>query len=179
MEREPRRAAGANRGYLLVRVCRITELFLLVASVALTRGFRKGSGNSGPPFDKIARVKWLFRAFLVAALVVFAVLAWDVWQLRTLRPPEDRSFEGFLRSGRTGSFLIDATADRLYWIATSPSTVIRSPEPPVYAFNRSGQLIDWTPGTADQKGMMSDTPVRRTGKPADLSEARAWFRQGP
>lgn len=123
-------------------------------------------------------LRLLFRAGLLLVALALGGLAWDVWQLRGLQPPEDRTFEGFLRSGRQGSFLIDTPGDRLYWVAPPTKTLVRSPEPPVYAFNRAGLLVDWTPGTADQKGMMSDTPVRRRGAPAGLADARAWFRPG-
>jgi hypothetical protein len=43
-EREPCRAAAADRGYLVLGFSSVTELFLLPASVALTRGSPKGSG---------------------------------------------------------------------------------------------------------------------------------------
>lgn len=120
----------------------------------------------------------VFRLLLILVAAVLGILAWDVWQLRTLRPPEDRTFGGFVRDGREGSFLIDEDVGRLYWIAPSPPTVVPYPQPPVYAFDRAGRLVDWTPGTGDLKGMMQDRPVRRRGTPATREEARAWLVAG-
>ena len=118
----------------------------------------------------------VFRAFLAIVALVAGALAWDVWQIRGLRPPEDRTFEGFVRSGRTGVLMIDG--DRLYSIAPHPKTVIPYSDPPVYEFNRSGELVNWTPGTKGQKGMMSETPVRPNGALASLEQARAWLLGG-
>jgi hypothetical protein len=123
-------------------------------------------------------VKLLVRTFLVVALAVFAVLAWDVWKLKGLRPPADPTFEGFLKAGRRGSLLIDSPGRRLYWVAGPPGTVMPYPEPVVYEFGSSGSLLNWTPGTGDFKGMMLDAPVRRKGTPATVDEARAWLRAG-
>jgi hypothetical protein len=118
-------------------------------------------------------VKTLFRAFLVLVALAIGALAWDVWQLRALRPPEDRSFEGFVRAGRQGSLLIDAPHRRLYWV-TSMKTILPYSEPAVYEFDRSGALVNWSPGTSE--GMILDAPVRRSGAPATLGEARAWLK---
>lgn len=112
---------------------------------------------------------------LVLFLVVFGGLAWDVWQLRALRPPGDRTFDGFIRAGREGTLLIDSAGDRLYWSARQ-KTIARYSEPVVYEFGRSGALLNWTPGTDDLKGMLLDAPVRRRGAPASVEEARAWLR---
>lgn len=119
--------------------------------------------------------KFLVRGFLTLVAVLLAVLGWDVWQLRALRPPQDPTFEGFLRAGRRGSLQIDPAGQRLYWAAKA-STVVPYPEPVVYEFGRSGALLNWTPGTDDFKGMILDAPVRRSGKPATVEEARAWLR---
>ncbi|MBI3857404.1 MAG: hypothetical protein HY293_17085 [Planctomycetes bacterium] len=120
------------------------------------------------------------RILVRGALILFAaglgVLAWDVWQLQALRPPADCTFEGFLRSGREGSILIDAAGDRLYWTARPAKTLIRYTDH-VYEFNRAGLLVNWTPGTGDGKGMLADAPVRKRGAPATLEQARAWMRK--
>ena len=116
------------------------------------------------------------RTLLVVMLAAFGVLAWDVWQLKGLRPPADPTFEGFLRAGRRGSMLIDPAGERLYWVAGPPGTVLPYPEPVVYEFGRTGALLTWTPGTGDFKGMILDAPVRRKGTPATAEEARAWIR---
>ncbi len=131
-----------------------------------------------PPAPRPRRagcLRILFRAFLLVVALALGALAWDVWQLRALRPPEDRSFEGFVRSGRKGTFLIDEAAGRLYWVAPPTPTVVPCHEPPVYEFDRSGALVDWTPGTADRKGMILERPVTRSGSPATLVEARRWL----
>lgn len=129
--------------------------------------------------DRAPRRSLLFRGFLVLVALVLGVLGWDVWQLRSLRPPEDRTFEGFLRDGRRGEILIDSAGGRLYWVSAFPRTVIRYSQPPVYEFDRSGKLVNWTPGTDDLKGMFLDVPVRRAGRPATEAEARAWLRPIP
>jgi hypothetical protein len=121
-------------------------------------------------------VKIVARTFLVLALAAFAALAWDVWQLKALRPPADPTFDGFLRAGRKGSLLIDAAGGRLYWVAGPPKTLMPYPEPVVYEFGPAGTLLNWTPGTGDFKGMMLDAPVRRKGTAATVEEARAWLR---
>ncbi len=102
------------------------------------------------------------------------MLAWDVGQLRGLRPPDDRSFEGFVRAGRAGTFRIDRDGGRVYWIAPPARTVVRFSEPPAYEFDRTGRLLNWTPGP--EKGMILDTPVHVHGTSATLDEARAWLR---
>lgn len=118
-------------------------------------------------------MKILFRAFLVLVALVLGALAWDVWQLRRLQPPDDRTFEGFVRAGRQGSLLIDAPGRRLYWM-TSTRTIVPYSEPATYEFDRSGALVNWSPGTSE--GMLLNVPVRRNGKPATFDEARAWLR---
>jgi hypothetical protein len=118
----------------------------------------------------------VFRGVLLLVALVLGALAWDVWQIRALRPPEDRTFEGFVRSGRQGVLMIDG--DRLYSIAPHPKTVLPYPDPPVYEFNRSGELVNWTPGTREQKGMISETPVRPNGALASLEQVRAWLVAG-
>jgi hypothetical protein len=128
-----------------------------------------------PPAPRGSRVlRFLVRGFLVLASLLLGALAWDVWQLRAMKPPRDRTFEGFVGEGRQGSLLIDAAGDRLYWIAPRPGMFVRNPEPPVYEFDRSGQLVNWTPGT--EKGMLLDVPVRRRGREAGVEQARAWLR---
>ena len=109
------------------------------------------------------------KAVLVLIVAVLGALAWDVWQLRSLRPPPDRSFEGFVRAGRAStSLLIDE--GRLYWIAPRPRTIVPHAEPPVYAFDRRGALVDWTPG--GEPGMLSGAPLRPKGRKATLDQAR-------
>jgi hypothetical protein len=105
------------------------------------------------------------------------MLAWDVWQLRGLRPPDDRSFEGFLRAGRQGSLFIDREGDRLYWTAPYARTVVPRSEAPTYEFDRSGRLMNWVPNGDSDKGMLLDAPVHRRGAPATIDEARAWIRR--
>src|SRR5689334_2943469 len=96
--------------------------------------------------------------FVLLALGLGAV-AWDVAQLRGLRPPADRSFEGFARAGRTStSFHIDDAGGRLYWVSPAPRTIVPHAEAPVYAFDRRGALVDWTPG--GEPGMISGAPLR-------------------
>ena len=115
----------------------------------------------------------LFRGLLVLLALGLGALAWDVWQLRGLRPPDDRSFEGFVRAGRQGTFRVDREGGRVYWIAPPARTVVRFSEPPAYEFDRTGILVNWTPGP--EKGMILDTPVRVRGTPATLDEARTWL----
>jgi hypothetical protein len=119
------------------------------------------------------------RLFGLAALAVAALLAglaWDVAQLRGLRPPEDRSFEGFLAAGRKPSALrLDDAGERLAWTAPYPPTLLPHADPPVYLFDRRGRLIDWTPGS--EPGMLSGAPVPRRGREATLEQARAWLRR--
>ena len=120
-------------------------------------------------------LRLLFRGALILVALFLGGLGWDVWQLRSLRPPQDSSFEGFLSDGRKGALMIDAAADRLYWVAPPARTIVRSSEPPVYEFNRAGALVNWTPG--NEKGMILDAPIRRRGTPATVDEARAWLRR--
>lgn len=120
----------------------------------------------------------LVRLLLLLLLAAFGILAFDVWQLRALRPPDDRSFEGFVRAGRSGTLLIDAPGDRLYWISAQ-KTVVPYSEPVVYEFGRTGELLNWTPGTDDLRGMIVPKPVRRNGTKATLEEARSWLRPKP
>ncbi len=115
----------------------------------------------------------LFRGFLILLALGLGVLAWDVWQLRGLRPPDERTFEGFVRAGRQGTLHLDREGGRLYWIAPPARTVVRFSDPPTYVFDRSGRLIEWTPGP--EKGMLQSTPVRARGTPATVEEARAWL----
>ncbi len=117
----------------------------------------------------------LFQGFLLLVMLVLGTLAWDVWQLRALRPPDDRTFEGFVREGRRGTFRIEA--ERLYWTAPPAKTLIPYPDPPVYEFDRSGALVNWTPGTQGHMGMILEVPVRPRGKAAGLDEARAWLKR--
>ena len=124
-------------------------------------------------------LKVLLKAVLVLVVLGLGVLAWDVWQLRTLRPPEDRSFEGFLRAGRAPQSLrIDDVGARLYWVHGPAPTLVRYAQPVVYAFDLRGRLVDWTPGTEDFTGMISGAPVIRAGRDATLEQARAWLRGG-
>lgn len=118
------------------------------------------------------------RIRLVLLLVVLLVgggLTWDVLQLRALRPPEDRTFEGFIRAGRVGLLELDPAAGRLYWTAPPRRTFVKYSDH-VYEFDRSGRLVNWTPGAEEQKGMMLDQPVRKSGTPATLEAVRAWMR---
>ena len=120
-------------------------------------------------------MKRLFVVLLLLVAAVVGVLAWDVRQLRELRPPDDRTFDGFVRAGRQGTLHLDGAADRLYWTAPPRATVVKYSDH-VYEFDRSGRLINWTPGADEQKGMILDRPVRKSGKPATMDEARAWLR---
>jgi hypothetical protein len=120
-------------------------------------------------------MKRLFRIFLLLIAVAFGALAWDIWQLRALRPPDDRTFDGFVRAGRQGTLQIDDAANRLYWTAPPRRTVVPYADH-VYEFDRQGLLVNWTPGAEEQKGMLLDRPVRRNGKPASVDEARSWLR---
>ena len=119
-------------------------------------------------------LRLLVRGFLLLAALALGVVAWDVWQLRGLRPPDDRSFEGFVRAGRQGTFTLDRDGGRLYWTVAPAKTVVRYSEPPMYEFDRSGQLVNWTPGP--EKGMILDVPIRIRGTTATLEEARTWMR---
>jgi hypothetical protein len=120
----------------------------------------------------------LFRAFLVLVALVLGVLAWDTWQLRTLRPPADATFDGFLNAGRSPLRLhLDTAADRLYWVAPPVKTVAPYSEWPLYEFDRSGRLVNWTPDFGNFKGMMQDTKMDLRGMPASMDEARAWLRK--
>lgn len=121
-------------------------------------------------------MKRLFVALLVVILATLGALGWDVLQLRALRPPEDRTFDGFVREGRQGALLLDGPGDRLYWTAPPRRTFVKYSDH-VYEFDRSGRLINWTPGPDGQMGMILDRPVRRNGTPATREEARAWFRR--
>jgi hypothetical protein len=119
------------------------------------------------------------RLLVVVLLVIAAVagaLLWDVCQLRALRPPDDRTFEGFVRDGREGTLLIDRSRDRLYWTAPPRRTIVRYADH-VYEFDRSGGLVNWTPGDNALKGMILDRPVVRGGTSATVDEARAWMRR--
>ena len=121
------------------------------------------------------------RKFVKVLFVLLAlglgVLAWDVYQLRSFQPPPDRSFEGLTRAGRASTgFRIDDAGGRLYWIAPPPKRVlVRDAEPAVYAFDRKGALVDWTPG--GEPGMISGSPLRSRGREATLDQARAWLKQ--
>lgn len=121
-------------------------------------------------------MKVLVRGILVVLALALAALGWDVLQLRALRPPDDRTFEGFVRAGRRGSLLLDAAAGRLYWTAPPRNTLVRYSDH-VYEFDRSGALLNWTPGAEEQKGMLLDRPVMKRGTPATADEARAWMRR--
>lgn len=115
---------------------------------------------------------------VVVLIVAFlGVTTWDAWKLRQLRPPEDQSFEGFLRAGRKSHFfLINGEKERLYWV-TWQNTIVPYSEPVVYEFDRSGKLLNWTPGTDNFEGMMVRQPVRKGGAMATIDEARAWIRR--
>ncbi len=121
-------------------------------------------------------MKWFFRSFLVLVALLLGVLAWDVWQIRGLRPPDDSTFEGFIRSGRTGSLLLDEDGKRIYLVSPPAKTIVRSAEPPVYEFDGRGMLLNWTPGTQNQKGMMIDVPICPQGRPSNVENARTWIR---
>lgn len=122
-------------------------------------------------------LKALLKGILVLVVLGLGVVAWDVWQLRGLRPPPDRTFEGFIRAGRTFQGLrMDPVVGRLYWIYGPAPTLIKYPRPVVYAFDRKGGLVDWTPGGDDFKGMISGAPVVQAGSEATLEQARAWLR---
>lgn len=122
-------------------------------------------------------LKGLLKIVLALIVLGLGLLAWDVWQLRGLRPPADRTFEGFLRAGRTPKSLrMDPVVGRLYWLHGAAPTLVPYSQPVVYAFDRRGDLVDWTPGTGDFKGMISGAPVVRAGPELTLEEARAWLR---
>jgi hypothetical protein len=113
---------------------------------------------------------------VVLVVAFLGVMAWDAWKLRELRPPEDQSFEGFMRSGRKSHyFLIDREKNRLYWV-TWQNTIAPYSEPVVYEFECSGRLLNWTPGTSNFEGMMVQRPVLKSGVMATIDEARAWLR---
>lgn len=118
----------------------------------------------------------LVRGLLILLALALGVLAWDVWQLRALQPPENRTFQGFVMDGRPGSLRIDRDRGRLYWIAPRARTVVRFPEPPAYEFDRSGRLVNWTPGTP--KGMLHDDPVHVRGDAVTVAEAAGWIQPG-
>jgi hypothetical protein len=120
-------------------------------------------------------MKRLLGVLLILVLAAAGALTWDVLQLRSLRPPEDRTFDGFVRAGREGSLLLDAPGGRLYWTAPPRRTFVTYSDH-VYEFERSGRLVNWTPGAEEQKGMILDQPVRKGGKPATIEDARAWMR---
>jgi hypothetical protein len=116
---------------------------------------------------------------LLLVALLLGLLAWDVWELRALRPPppEDASFEGFLKAGRRPTSLtLDVAGERLYWTALSARTVAPYSNTPVYEFDRSGRLLNWVPSGDFGKGMMADVPVRKRGSAATVEEARAWLR---
>lgn len=122
-------------------------------------------------------MKFLLKALLLLVVLALGALAWDVWQLRALRPPPDRTFEGFLRAGRTPVVLrIDDAAGRLTWTPLPARTLVPQAGLPWYVFDRSGALVDWSPGT--DEGMISGAPVRRIGREATLDAARSWLRGG-
>jgi len=121
-------------------------------------------------------MKRLAVVLLIVVLAVLGALMWDVVQLRALRPPEDRTFEGFVRDGRQGTLLLDAARDRLFWTAPPRKTFVKYSDH-VYEFDRAGQLVNWTPGPDGEKGMILDVPVVRGGKSATLEEARGWIRR--
>lgn len=127
-----------------------------------------------PPPRRSGFLRFLIRAFLVLAAAAMGVLAWDVWQLRLLRPPVDDRFEGFVSAGRTGSLSLDAPGGRLYWSAPPVRTVMRYSGHPIFEFERTGRLVNWTPG-GDVKGMKVDVPVVARGTPVTLEGARAWM----
>jgi len=122
-------------------------------------------------------LRLLFRAFLVVVALSVGMLSWDVWQLRALKPPDDRTFEGFLRAGRQGNPVIDKDGNRLYLIAPYARTIVPRWEPPVYEFDRSGRLVNWMPSGDSKKGMLLEVPVRWRGAAASVEEARAWLRR--
>jgi hypothetical protein len=116
----------------------------------------------------------LIRIFLLLAAVAMGILAWDVWQLRLLRPPVDDRFEAFVAAGRTGSLSLDAPNERLYWSAPPVRTVMRYSGQPLFVFDRAGNLVNWTPG-GNVKGMKIDVPLSVRGIPVTLEDARAWM----
>lgn len=121
-------------------------------------------------------MKRLLIVLLLLIVAATGILTWDVLQLRALRPPNDRTFEGFVRANREGTLLLDAASDRLYWTAPPRKTVVKYSDH-VYEFDRSGELTNWTPGADEQKGMILDQPVRKKGTPATVEQARAWMRR--
>ena len=129
----------------------------------------------GLRWGRMAAMRKCVKALFVLLALGLGVLAWDVYQLRSLRPPPDRTFDGLTRAGRAAtSFRIDDAGGRLYWIAPSPKRVlVRDVEPALYVFDRQGALLDWTPG--GEPGMMSGSPLRSRGRQATRDEARAWL----
>jgi hypothetical protein len=122
------------------------------------------------------RRSWIARTLLLAVVALLAGLAWDVHQLRSLRPPDDRSLDGFLAAGRRPSALhLDDVTERLAWTAPFPPTILPHADPPVYLFDRAGCLVDWTPG--GEPGMFSGAPIPRRGREATLEQARAWLKR--
>ena len=127
----------------------------------------------GLRWSRMATVRRLVKIAFVLLAAALGAVAWDVWQIRSLRPPPDRSFEGFTRAGRAStSFRIDEAGGRLYWIAPRPRTIVPHAEPPVYAFDRRGALVDWTPG--GEPGMLSGAALRPRGREATPEQARVW-----
>jgi hypothetical protein len=122
-------------------------------------------------------LRLLVRAALLPVALGLGILAWDIWALRALQPPDERTFEGFLRAGRQGNPVIDKEGKRLYLIAPYPRTIVTRWEPPVYEFDRSGRLVNWMPSGDSKKGMLLEAPVRWRGAAASVDEARAWLRK--
>jgi hypothetical protein len=119
----------------------------------------------------MAGVRRLLKLALLLIVLGLGAVAWDVDQLRGLRPPPDATFESF---SRAGSYRIDES--RIYWIAPPPRTILPHAAPPVYAFDRRGALVDWTPGA--EPGMRSGSPLRPRGREATREQARAWLTTG-
>lgn len=126
---------------------------------------------------RMAGMRKVVKLLFVLLALGLGVLAWDVYQLRALQPPADRTFEGFARAGKAATLLrIDDAGGRLYWLTLPPKRVlVRDTAPPVYAFDREGALVDWTPG--GEPGMISGSPLYSRGRDATLETARAWLKQ--
>lgn len=102
-------------------------------------------------------------------------IAWDVWQIRSLRPPADRSFEGFRRAGREAKVVfIDDARGQLKWIGAPARTIVPAAAPPVYVFDRRGALLDWSPG--EEPGVLSGQAIHRGGRVVSIEQAWAWLR---
>lgn len=122
----------------------------------------------------MAGMRRVLKFVLLLIALGLGVVAWDVYRIRALRPPDDRSFEGFRRAGREATvFFIDDSRGLLKWIAPPARTLVPASAPPVYVFDRRGSLVDWSPG--EEKGVVSGEGIHRGGRRVTVEEAWAWL----